>query len=350
MASQGTGELNLGLLARGDRRGLAVQTTELARHLNPAKVLGIDMQHLSPYPCDWSDFRQSTLTVVNLAEITTDTLREWLTGIDVLLTAETMYHSFATGVCAQAGVKTVVILNPEFHSHVLAADWAPRPDVIAVPTPWEMNRIPGAVLLPHGVNRDRLPFRRRTEAKTFLFVQGHSAAQDRQGIRIVSEALTHVTEPMRVVIRAQRAVGLSHRPVRCVDLEVIGEDLPHYWSLYEDADVLISPRRYGGQHLPMMEALSTGMPVLVPDASPQNQILPPEMLLNATTWRHIRTTSGEFPMHDVDPRVLAGAMDSLVRNPQVVARLSDAANEIAERQSWPNLLPTYDALFRSLVE
>lgn len=342
--------IRLGVIGRGDRRGLAIQTTELARALDATAVLGLDMGPLSPYPCDWSDYRQSTLTVCQLDQLTPETMRGWLDGLQVIASAETTYRPWVTVLCREMGVRTVVVSNPEFSAHVLAADWAPRPDVIAVPTPWEMNRTPGAVLLPHGVNRDRLPFRRRTGAKTFLFVQGHSAAQDRQGIRIMSEALTHVTEPMRVVIRAQRAVGLSHRPARCVDLEVIGEDLPHYWSLYEDADVLISPRRYGGQHLPMMEALSTGMPVLVPDASPQNQILPPEMLLNATTWRHIRTTSGEFPMHDVDPRVLAGAMDSLVRNPQVVARLSDAANEIAERQSWPNLLPTYDALFRSLVE
>jgi glycosyltransferase involved in cell wall biosynthesis len=335
--------------ARGDHRGLCIQSTETCKALEPDAVFAIDMAHLSPYPCDWSDYRQSTLSVHHIDTFTPDDVRAWCEGIDVVLGAETFYRPWVTSIFRECGVRSVLVCNVEFSAHVLADDWAPRPDVMAVATDWEMGRIPGAVVLPHGVNRDRLPFRRRTEAKTFLHVVGHSAAQDRQGSRILFEALTLVTHPMRVVVTSQRDLSVSHRPARCVDLEVRDADVPCYWALYDDADVLVHPRRYGGLSLPMMEALSSGMPVLMPDASPQNGPLPPGMLLPCATWRTLKNTSGEFPMHDIDPRALAATMDRLAATPSKVDCLSDQADAIAEQYSWPNLLPRYETLFLSLL-
>ncbi len=335
--------------SRADRRGLAVQTVELARALQVDKVFGIEMGGLSPYQPDWSDYRQSTLSVHHIDTFTPDDVRAWCEGLNVVLGCETFYRPWATGIFREMGVRAVLVMNAEFSSHVLADDWLPRPDVLAVPTTWQMDRIPGAVVLPHGINRDRLPFRHRTEARTFIHVRGHPAAQDRQGTRIVFEALHYETQPMRMIVTSQGGVSIAHRPASCVELEIRDTDIPCYWRLYDDADVLVSPRRYGGQHLPMMEALSTGMPVLVPNASPQNEMLPAEMLLPCSTWRELRNTSGTFPLHDVDPRALAATIDRLVSEPETVATLSKAADEIAERQSWPNLLPTYKTLLRSLL-
>lgn len=335
--------------ARGDHRGLAIQGMETCRATGPDKVFAIDMGQLSPYPCDWSDYRQSTLTVHHLDRFTPDDVRAWLDGLQVVIGSETLYRPWVSGLCREAGVRTVLVVNMEFSHHVLADDWAPRPDVIAVPTTWEMERIPGAMLLPHGVNRGRLPFRRRTEMLTVQHTVGHAAAQDRQGTRIFFEALSMVTRPVRAIVTSQRGLSITHRPAPCVDLEVRDTDQPHYWTLYNDADVLVSPRRYGGLNLPMQEALSTGMPVLMPDAPPQNELLPAEMLLPAQSWRTLKTTSGEFPIWDTDPRALAAILDELAMSPDLVAKLSDQADEIAERFSWPNLLPRYEALFASLL-
>jgi glycosyltransferase involved in cell wall biosynthesis len=53
-------------------------------------------------------------------------------------------------------------------------------------------------------------------------------------------------------------------------------------ELYTRVDALILPRRYGGLCLPMNEALLSGLPVIMPDCSPNNDVLPERWLVPGT--------------------------------------------------------------------
>lgn len=333
--------------ARADRRGLAIQTTEAARHLAPDRVFGVDMKDLSPYTPDWRDYHPDTLTVAAHDEVTHDLVREWLTGLDVVFGCETFYVPWFTSLAASMGVRTVLQPNPEFVGHVL--DWQPRPDVLAVPSTWRIGEIPDAVHLPVGVNRARLPFRLRTRADTFLMVVGHQAVHDRQGLRVVLAALRHVTRPVNVVIRSQRPLASPGGYGRHVTLDLRVGDIEDYWQLYDEGDVLLHPRRYGGLSLPMQEALSCGMPVLMPNAPPQDSVLPDGMLLPCTTGQSFRSLVGPLPLYDVSPRVLAARIDELVDDPGEVAILSKQADGIAAGLDWTVLADRYDALFEETV-
>lgn len=334
--------------ARGDSRGLSIQTTELARHLNPTKIFGVDMRELSPYPNDWSDFDQDILTIEAHDGITDHAVVNWLKDLDVVIGAETFYYRPFTEFARRAGVKTVLVVNYEFTSHVFAEDWAPVPDVVAVPTTWHIEDIPNAVHLPHGIDRERLPFRQRIEAKSFLHIIGHSAAYDRQGTKLVLGALRYVESDIRIIIRAQHGTTVPQVRNSNIDIEVHTGSIPNYWELYDEGDVLLHPRKYGGQSLVMNEALSCGMPVLMPNAPPQNSVLPVEMLLPSSSHKRFRTLVGDLPLHIVDPQTLARRIDELANDPEQVTKLSKRADEIAETQSWPKVLPRYHELFESL--
>ena len=58
-------------------------------------------------------------------------------------------------------------------------------------------------------------------------------------------------------------------------------DYDNYWEIWEDADVYVSPRKYAGQSLPLNEAMSLGMAVMMTDMEPQNQFLPSSFLSDA---------------------------------------------------------------------
>ena len=53
-------------------------------------------------------------------------------------------------------------------------------------------------------------------------------------------------------------------------------------EIYTDADVVLHPRRYGSLNLVSKEALMSGLPVVMPDISPNKDALPADWLVPAT--------------------------------------------------------------------
>jgi glycosyltransferase involved in cell wall biosynthesis len=329
--------------ARGDRRGLAIQTGEIARNLRPDKVLGIEMGQRSPFPADWQEFDQDRLTVRALEDLLPADVAGWLADLDVVFGCETFYVPWLTDVAHRAGTATVLQVNPEFAQHVY--DWEPVPTMIVSPTAWRAEHLPGCTVLPVGVARDRLPYRPRVRLNVALHVVGHGAIHDRNGTTALIDALRFVKRPLAVIVRSQRPLGLAlGRLPRWVEVEVRAEDVGDYWRLYDEGDLLVLPRRYGGLCLPAQEALSTGMPVLMPDTSPNADWLPPGMLVPLAAprpGRHFQSQVGRIDLADTDPALLAFRLDHLAAHPEEMQALSGEARRIADGLSWPALAQRY---------
>jgi glycosyltransferase involved in cell wall biosynthesis len=114
--------------------------------------------------------------------------------------------------------------------------------------------------------------------------------------------------------------------------------------------VLLLPRRYGGLSLPMMEALSCGIPVLMTDADPQRAVLPPGMLVRSHESRRFQGQSGIIPLSDADVPTLAARLDALSRDAGAVERLSKEADLLAEAMSWEHVAAGWFALLDRLGE
>lgn len=338
--------MRIGLLARSDHRGLGLQSVEFFRHMNPDRTVVIDMGHLSPYENHPEDFPGAHMvTYRSSVERLPDPVRAMIRDVDVVWAAETLYWDELVPYARHHKTKTVVTANFEFHRW-LADPHLMRPDLFLAPSAWHLEAWPDPTThLPFPVARDRLPFRARTEAKTFLHIAGHRAMQDRAGTRLVLMAAKYVRSDVRIVIRTQTPMPAYKQ---MWNVEVIGGDVDNYWDLYERGDVLLHPRRYGGLSLPLNEAQSLGMPVIALGREPEWGILPPESFIPARRARDMKVVSGHCGWYDADPRHLAAKIDELAGDDALVARLSKEADEYAESISWERLGPAYREAFRSI--
>lgn len=352
--------MRLGLIARADNTGLGVQTYEFYLHMNPAKTMVID---IGMYNGNISHRERYPDGIFIHGMPTDDDLRSFLEGLDVVFTAESPYNPNLYDIARQMGVKTVNQYNYEFctwcepgHEH------EPIPDMLVAPSTWNYRRMDEMcerrgvkhVQLGCPVNRDRIPFIQREAFRTFLHQAGKSAAYDRNGTEIVIEASKYLETDAKIVIKFQGEQGLGHQATRSVQeykelvkqrgnpdkIEFICEDTENYEDVYKLGDVLVLPRRYGGNCLPMNEALASGMPVIMPDISP-NQTLPRMWLVPAKHEGQIKTRI-MIDTYSVDPRDLAKKIDQMYRmDSNDVILNTNIADHWARLHSWDDMKPLY---------
>jgi hypothetical protein len=321
-------------------RGLANQTWEVCRHLDPERVLLIDpgrdgrfTQHPERY-----DQWDATTARWDGGRLDERTVRRWLAGLDVVYSAETAYDLRFGQWAAEDGCGVVVHANPEFLGPAdakAAVNWW-------VATPWRLDRLPARTrVVPMPVPdapwmAERMPpphVRLR-----FGHVAGWPAVADRNGTEIFAQAAGMTTGGSAVtcVVRGQhRDVERFRRPGLSVEAGCVDD----HWDLYREVDVLVMPRRFGGLSLPVLEALALGIPVVMPDCSP-NEVWPgPRVPASSTAT--VGTRAGPLPLHDTDPRALAATMDELAANPELVDKLRAEATEWASANSWDALKPMW---------
>ena len=281
---------------------------------------------------------------------TEDQLRDWLKDLDVVIAMEIPYNYKAFEVARERGIKTVLQHNYEFLDYLQDKN-LPMPDLFLAPSLWHFRETKELLgedkvkKLEFPVNRDLLKFELKDQCKKFVHIAGYELYQDRNGTQALLDAIQYVTSDVEFVIYSQHQIpGLDDPRV-----EIRHANVKNYTDLTKDGDVLILPRRYGGQSLQMNEALSRGMLVLMPDMPPQDQILPAE-----TLFKHV----GTFPIMTrtmidcavIDPKVLANKIDEMASwGKEEVMRLSEFSDRRAEDISWKTLKPKYDQVFEELA-
>ncbi len=346
--------MRIGLIARADRTGLAVQTYEFSRHIECAKILVVDISRLNGQKNNFGLYPGAKKisgepypeTTVSAGLPSNAVIDAFLDGLDLVFTCETPYSYYLFEAARRRGVKTVLQYNFELFDH-LAEPGLPKPDLFAAPSLWRYNEVPfpNKCFLPVPVNRDLLPPRQITELRTVLHIAGNPAMEDRNGTRTVLDAWQHVKSPTKLVVRSPRRIPHTSRDPR---VRVDTADRPWYHELYSGADALVMPRKFGGLCLPLNEALSCGMPVVMSDVAPQNGFLPPVMLVPA---RRDRKAMAKVPIdvHEVSPADLAARIDELAANPDRVAEASADADDLAASMSWKRLHPIYIDTFAAVV-
>lgn len=326
--------MKLGVVARCDGGGLASQTWEAWRHLQPERTLVLDLPstrgkgHRERYPGAVFLDHYPTLGET----------RDFLDGLDVVFGAECWYCADWTSIAAECGVVCVQQANPELYDPAEAAG-----SRIVLPTGWEACRVPHEAILPVPVPTDRFTPKLRAEARRFYHVSSNAMA-DRNGTATLIAALRQVRSHITVTIRSARSRGdiLAH-PLRVptnVELVELSHSEQPYYACWPDADVLLLPRRYGGLCLPAQEAAALGMPVVMTDLPPQRD-WPHVELAPVMGSEPIVAKGGTFDAWTAEPGALARIIDRLASDPERVRDLSARALEWANERSWFSLLPTY---------
>lgn len=317
--------MRLGLFGlRADKRGLSSMTQDFIRHMKPDKVLGIDLGKDSPYPSHWENGTE----VVRREALTPEFLKAWFSDVDSAWFAETGY-SPETFPIAREMCHTMLHAMPELYP------WTEPPThIVANPTSWRM--MPGGIRFPFPVDIERLRFKQRSEAKRFVHVAGHRAAHDRDGTHLLLQSLSFLKSPTEIVIYSRQPLNVKRFLPRSPVTLTVRPETEDSIDLY-DGDVLVLPRRYGGQSLPMNEAMALGLPVISLDIEPQRGFLHPAGLVPASRQGTYRAQGGRVEVFGCDPRTLAGKMDDLHRNPSLVEEMSQYSGHYAESISWGNL-------------
>lgn len=333
--------MRVGLLARAEDRGLGIQTWEWYRAMEPDATLVVDMGRLAGgfTPHTWR-YPGATVAAFDGAKFTDEQLvRDWLDQVDVAYTAETFYDPRLPIWCAQHQVRLAVHVNPEFWKH--PNDWRSWPALRWwSPTSWRLNTLPEVTeVVPVPVPLDRWPDPAPLrDEPVFVHVVGHRAAADRNGTSLFMAALQHVAGPMRVRLITQGHEALRVPAVASsVHVEVVTGGVTDYWRMYDDADVFVLPRRYGGLCLPANEAAGAGLALTMTDCAPNQRW--PIVPLRVAGTSSMSVPAGTIRMHNADVYDLARQVQRLAVDHEARHERQRASRAWAEAMSWPRLRP-----------
>lgn len=332
--------IRLGLIAYGTPTGLGYQTRALHDHLHPVKTLLIDLSERKGLPLHREWFPGATVVKAP----TERDLARFLDGLDVVLCCETPINYDLFRLARLRGVRTVLQINFEFLDY-FRDPFLPKPTVFATPSPWNLDRLnpgpfPRVWPLPVPIDPASIPQRQVTEARTFLHVGGRPAARDRNGTHdFIHLAARCPNLDARWILACQSPGPELRRAIRGTRVELLG-DVPDPGDLYAVGDIMILPRRYGGLCMPALEALTAGMPVIMPDIPPNNLWLPADWLAPAQVIDTLQAKTS-IDLHHTDPAALEALIRRAHADPGMVADWAATARSIAKRWTWDELLPSY---------
>lgn len=344
--------VRLGLIARADFTGLSVQTHALWRHLQPDKTLVVDLSRHSGRKPDMSMYPGATMwddAVYPTLKLRPDpVIEDFLRDLDVVFTCETPYNYWLFLRARELGVKTILQFNFEFLDY--SRNYLPEPDLFAAPSPWYLDLVRDQLpnrnieLLPVPVDREMFPYIHRTHLGSLLHTAGTVAMEDRNGTILSAKAMDHIDDSLLLNIRSQRRIR-DIRNKRNVRFVVGPVDSPA--KLYDTGDVFLFPRKFGGLCLPIQEALSCGMPIIVSDCSPQTFWVPDELRVPATKVKTVETRN-TIDVWECDPVDIASKILWLRDNPDKVAEYSLWADQWAQEHSWERMGKMYNDVITNL--
>lgn len=339
--------MKVGLIVRCDDRGLGNQTWEVYRHLPHEKVLvvrdpGSEKQGFPPRMDRYPDG-----TVVwfgrDAEGLPEKVCRDWLEGLEVVYSAETFYDWNFVTWAREAGVATVLHVNPEFYFH-WRGDGTPMPSTLWSPTPWRSEHLPDTtrvVPVPVPIDRWGTPDFNDNPNKV-LHVGGLEAIRDRNGTKIARD-VDRILGSHSVHIPRQGHSGGRNR--RAADVSGVR----NYWELYDGFPVILMPRRYGGLCLPAIEALGAGLLPFMTDTSP-NDLWPHVSLPCERDLPDFHTQGGDIQLYKCDPKQVADIIRGVYDSGDL-PEMRREAYQWAQDNSWDELVGLWMAeLVRAIRE
>lgn len=307
-----------GLIAFANDGGLGAQTRRLAHFLKPDIIMVVNSSGFSKNTTQHYEWYQDFNYFIVDGFPNNDHCKKFLQNLTHVFCVENPYNFGLVYWGQLQGTKIYCQTNYEFCDN-LDKPWLPTPDKFLMPSHWmleEMKQLYGDKVqyLPPPMTAEEFKEPRETNLKRrgkrkFLHVLGTPATADRNGVLDLIDAVPLTKSDFELVIRTQHPLSMD---VYLDDPRVQYEqgNLGKNSDLYKDFDALILPRRWGGLCLTMNEALMSAMPVIMPDISPNSQVLPQEWLVPAQLkGRFLARTPIEF--HSVDHQKLADKMDEL---------------------------------------
>ena len=321
-----------GIVARADNSGLGNMSWELWGRLGIDKAVVITNGVYQTFP-----ERFGCKEALPASEFDDAAVRRLLEGLDAIITVETPYNWNLYKIAKEMGVKSVM-----FPMYECLKKGMPRPDLYICPSDLDFDSIEGSkVSMPFPVNTEKIRFKTREYARTFVHNAGHGGLLGRNGTDIVLAAIPLVkNKDARFIIRSQT-------PTECDDprVDVRVGNFENYWDMWDEGDVFVFPHKFDGLSLPIQEALAAGMPLITTRMYPFDTWLPTEFMVDVDRTETVKL-SREITASFVAPDVLAHRIDAWAG--REISTLSKMAGMIANERSWKALKWEYDRLLFKL--
>jgi glycosyltransferase involved in cell wall biosynthesis len=251
-----------------------------------------------------------------------------------VLTGTTMLH-YTQRTIPLYDCYDFLICNTRHHYEVFQE----HPQVLFLPYGTDVRRFhpstsdlvrPGSVTFFHSAGMN--PYRKGTE----LVLE--AAARLRPGA--ASPRLVVHINPLYLPHLEARESGVDQLLQRRLEslqrsgqAEVITQAVKDVADLYRLGDVCLYPTRHEGLGLGVAEALASGLPVIVTDASPVNEHADGRLVRPVRVRRYYARIDGDFwPAALVDVEALAAAMQEFLDHPDQLPGLKRQARELAEQK------------------
>lgn len=282
--------MKLGLVVFANDSGLGAQTRRLAQMLKPHRLLAIDSTSFSRNARQNWNWYEGFHGYRVQGFPSNREIRIFLKDLTHVLVCENPLNFFLFEEAHRLGIKTYCQSNYEFCDNLNNRN-LPVPDKFLMPSHWmvgNMKAIFGdsrVVHLPPPININEFKEARelnfkRDGVKSFVHIVGTLATHDRNGTLDILRALQYAKENFTITIKSQHELPGEYMVNDSRIRYKIGNE-PEAVNLYKDFDAMILPRRYGGLCLSTNEALMSGLPVIMSDISPNNELLPKEWLVKA---------------------------------------------------------------------
>ncbi len=346
--------VKLGIVVFGNNGGLGNQTRRLTYMLKPYRVLLIDARGFSKnkqHNESWYDNFQG-YKVDGFP--TNREINVFLKGLTHVLVCENPLNFFLFSRAKQLGIKTYCQSNYEFCDNLQKPE-LPLPDMFLMPSFWHIDTMSAkygdekVTHLPPPTDPNEFAEAReinfnRTGKKRFIHIVGTLAVHDRNGTLDILESLKHTKSDFELVIRSQRELPEEY-VVSDPRVRYIIENAEEPQDLYMNFDAVILPRRYGGLSLCTNEGMMSGLPIIMTDISPNNQLLPKKWLIKAEKKGDFFTRT-TIDIYGVKPKHLAKKIDWLVK--QDLEAMKTEAFEIAHKSFSPDSLrEKYEEVFNA---
>jgi hypothetical protein len=342
----------VGIIVRANEKGLGTQSRAAWQNYPfDASLLVLDGNRRAlEYPEWYRGTQQVRYDPVlhQFSGLDRDITDQFLDEVDVVFSVETLYDWGLAPRARWKGVKTVVQGNPELYGH--ATDTLrPHPDRWTWPTTWMIDKLPPGPVVPVPVPTDCWATAADLdEPLTIVHVGGHKANGDRNGTDLFIESLSLLNShnPIRARLYSQEGqqINLPRLPVN-VDVEVYKDGVYDRWAMYEEAHILVMPRRYGGLCLPVQEAMTAGLGVIMTD-TPPNPTTWPIRGIPAGRGRMIQTPGGNIMTAVANARLTAHAVLRYAERRDSLETLMEGSRKWAAEHTWEKLKPMYDDLFQ----
>jgi len=314
-------ENKLGIVVFANDSGLGAQTRRLTYALRPNRILAIDSSKFSKVKKQNFDW-YANFSGYKVGGFPTDReVNVFLKGLTHVLVCENPLNFNLLTEAKKLGIKVYIQSNYEFCDH-LDKDIT-LPHKFLMPSYWkvkEMKKRFGDDLVqylpppidPREFSKARSKNFNREGRRKYLHIIGNLAVNDRNGTLDLFDSLKYTDSVFDLVIKSQHRLPDEYifRDSRVSYL--IGNE-PDQRKLYEGFDALILPRRYGGLSLTTNEALMSGLPVIMPDISPNNKLLPSHWLVEASKKMQFKTRT-MIDVYQTDAKKLAEKIDWLGRS------------------------------------